>query len=159
MNNVTLRFTTKWPWNLTSPLIAFGSGSRFCSHVMVIIDDSAYEATMLHGVRKVPVFAAMEGVAKYQDMMLSVPNLDSGLQWIEKQIGKGYDFAALLLPVLASQDWADDSKWWCSELVFMFLIMAGLVLLDPDITKRVTPEMLRMCNFTKSEILTFSKPA
>jgi hypothetical protein len=159
MDAVTLRFTTHWPWNPTSFLIARGSGSKTCSHVMLVHDAVAYEATMLHGCRKVPLEVAMDGVSYFQDMAVTVPQLDSGLAWIEAQMGKAYDYAALLLPLLASDDWADDSKWWCSELVFMFLVNSGLVLLDPEITKRVTPEMLRMCNYPKSKILKYSKPA
>jgi hypothetical protein len=159
MDALTLRFTTKWPLNVASYLIARGTGSKMCSHVMLIREGMAYEATMLHGCRKVPLDVAMDGVAKYQDMALAVPDLETGLAWIEEQMGKAYDYAALLLPVLASDDWADDSKWWCSELVFMCLLKAGLVLLDPDIVKRVTPEDLRMCNHPKSEIFNLRQPA
>jgi hypothetical protein len=153
-NVIALRFTSKWPWNITSPVIAWLGGSKEFSHVMAIVDGKAYEATMLHGCRVVPLAVAMDGVAAYQDMLVPVADVSAAVAWGEMQDGKRYDFAgALGLPLLMSDDWADDDKWWCSELVFMQLVKGGTVLLDPDITKRVTPEHLRMCNYQKSKVI------
>lgn len=154
MDTVTLRFTTKWPWNPTSPIIARLSGSTLFSHVMTVIDDVSYEATMTHGCRVVPLSAAMEGVAKYQDMEVPIADKSATITWGLQQDGKGYDFAgALGLPFLASEDWADDTKWWCSEMAFMQLRSGGADLpFDPAVYKRITPAHLLMCNFPKSEI-------
>lgn len=155
MDALTLRFTTKWPWNVTSPIIARLGGSRDFSHVMTVIDGMAYEATMLHGCRVVPLDVAMDGVAKYRDMTIAVPDIDAAIRWGVDQDGAGYDFAgAFGLPFLMSDDWADESKWWCSELCFMQVLKAGVTLFDPDVYKRITPAHLLMCNYPKSE--TFS---
>jgi hypothetical protein len=151
MDIVTVRFTTHWPWNPTSLAIARLGGSREFSHCMTVIDGWAYEATMLHGCRAVPLETAMAGVAMYQDMQVEVPNLAAAVQFGKDQVGKKYDFAgAFGLPFLASDDWSDWSKWWCSEMAFMQLGQAGLWLLDPDERARVTPNDLHQCNFTKS---------
>lgn len=121
---------------------------------MAIIDGVAYEASMLHGCRVVPVAEAMQGASTYQDMQIWVPRADLAAKWGGDQDGKRYDFAgAFGLPLLMSEDWADDSKWWCSELVFKMLGMGGVWLLDPQEIKRVTPNHLRMCNYLKSQVV------
>jgi hypothetical protein len=155
MDIITVRFTTKWPYNPTSPIIARLAGSKQFSHSMNIIGDTTYEATMLHGCRAVPVDVAMQGVAVYQDMYVPVPNLEAAVQFGLDQAGKGYDFGgAFGLPFLESEDWSDDSKWWCSEHNFMQLFKGGTALFDPNVVKRVTPAHLLMCNFPKSKVVT-----
>lgn len=154
MDTITVRFTSRWPPNPTSPIIARLSGSRDFSHSMNIIAGKAYEATMLHGCRVVPEEQAMAGVAMYQDMYVPVRDLAAAVAWGNEQDGKNYDYAgALGLPFLASEDWSDDDRWWCSELNFMQLWKGGTALLDPNISKRVTPFHLHMCNFPKSEVV------
>lgn len=158
MSIVTLRFTTQWPYNPASPVIARLTGSPVWSHVVTIIDGLAFEATMLHGCRVVPVSIAMKGVSRYQDMKIEVPDINSAMKWGLYQDGKGYDFAgAFGLPFLMSEDWSDDRKWWCSELCFRQLGEGGLWLLDPAEHKRVTPNDLHQCNYPKSEIVVLKK--
>lgn len=126
------------------------------SHCMTIIDDKAYEATMLHGCRVVPVDVAMEGVAYYRDMFIEVEDVQAMIDFGNAQIGKGYDFAgAFGIPFLASEDWADWSKFWCSELCFTQLGAAGVWVLDPNEQKRVTPNDLLQCNFSKTEVKSY----
>ena len=154
MTTVTVRFTTKWPPNPTSLIIARLGGSVKFSHCMTIIDDLAYESTMLHGCRVVPVGVAMRSAASYQDMTVPISDKSAAIKFGLAQDGKGYDYAgAIGLPFLASEDWSDDSKWWCSEHNFMMLGAGGTWLLDPEVYKRITPEHLRMCNYPKSEIV------
>lgn len=154
MQVITVRFTSKWPPNPTSLAIARLSGSRHFSHSMNIIDGQAHEATMLHGCRVVPVDVAMKGVAMYQDMYVPVSNLAAARRWGLDQQGKRYDYAgALGIPFLMSEDWADDSAWWCSEKNFMQIYQGGTTLLDMAVNKRVTPEHLFMCPFPKSEVI------
>jgi len=148
---VTLRFTSRWPYNPVSLAIASLTDSREgFSHVMAIIEGTAYEANMLHGCRAVPVEVAMAGMVRWQDMPVVVPDLDAAIDFGRAQDGKPYDWpGALGLPLLRSQDWADDGKWWCSELAFALLMAGGTTLLDPQETKRVTPNDLRQCNYPK----------
>jgi hypothetical protein len=154
MQTITVRFTTRWPYNPTSPVIARLSGSKRFSHVMNIIDGMAHEATMLDGCRVVPIEQAMIGVAAYQDMTVPVPNLAVARTWGEDRIGVGYDFAgAFGIPLLMSDDWGDWSKWWCSEFSFFQIGMGGTWMLDKDQYHRVTPNHQLMCNFPKSPIV------
>jgi len=151
---VTLRFTSRWPYNPISLAIATLTGSRFFSHVVAIIDDRAYEASMTHGCRACSVPDIMKGIVRYQDMHVTVPDIDAARAFAEAQAGKPYDFAgALALPLLKSDDWNDDSRWWCSELVFAMLMAGGVTLLDPDEMHRVTPNDLFQCFYPKSELM------
>ena len=158
MDIAIVRFTTKWPPNPTSPVIARLAGSKVFSHCMTIIDEVATEATMIHGCRNVPVDVAMQGVAKYQDMYVPIPNKAGAIAFGEDQEGKDYDFAgAFGLPFLASDNWDDWNKWWCSEITFMQLAMGGTWVLDPIVCTRVAPIHILMCNYPKSEIITVSR--
>lgn len=151
---ITIRFCTRWPYNPASLVIARLGGSKLWSHCFTIINGMAYESTMLHGCRVVPVYMAMEGVAIYQDMAVPAPHIANAEAFGHDQNGKGYDFAgALGIPFMMSEDWGDWSKWWCSELVFMQVCMGGLYMLDQNVQKRVTPQDLYDCNYPKSEIV------
>lgn len=152
---VTVRFTSRWPWNPGSLIIGALSGSpEWLSHCFATIEGRTYEASMGHGCRAVPEVEAMKGIKRYQDMPIWVPDLDASIAFGEAQDGKGYDYAgAGGIPLLKSQDWADDSKWWCSELVFAILMAGGTFLLDPAEKKRVTPNNLRMCYYPKTALV------
>lgn len=162
MQTLTVRFTTKWPYNPASWLIAHATGSRKWSHVMAIVGDTVYESVIFYrengklktGVRKVPIDVAMRGVVGFVDMTVPVPNLKDSVEWAERMVGRKYDFfGAIGLPFLASDDWANDNEWWCSEFVFMMLGTGDQWVLDPNEKKRVTPNDLFQCNFIKSNFV------
>jgi hypothetical protein len=152
--DITVRFTTKFPPDVSSLVIARLGGAKKFSHCMLIYDDMAYEATILHGCRFVPLKVAMKGVAYYQDMLIPINDVSKMVKFGDEQMGKKYDyFGALGIPVLASEDWADWSKWWCSELVFAMIGAGGNWVLDPEVQKRVTPQDLLDLNFPKSAVI------
>ena len=154
MEYAAVRFTSKWPYNPSSYIVARFAGSKQFSHVMCVIDEVAYEATMLHGCRAVAVDEAMQGVVLYQDMTVPIKDKQASIAFGKGQVGKGYDFAgAFGIPFLLSEDWADWSKWWCSELTFMQIMVGGTTLIDPCEQYRVTPNDLHQCNFPKSPII------
>lgn len=65
---VTVRLTSRWPYNPISLAVGVLSGSRQFSHAIAIIGDRAYEASMTHGCRACSVAEVMEGIAVYRDM-------------------------------------------------------------------------------------------
>jgi hypothetical protein len=153
--NAIIRFTTHWPYDPTSLIIARLGGSKIFSHSMTIIDGTAYEATMMHNCRYCPEERAMQGVARYQDMYVEIPDIAASVRWGVEQDGKPYDFAgAFGIPFMMSEDWQDDTKWWCSEHTYAMCRAGGLTLLDPFAFRRVRPEDLRNCNYPKSLIIT-----
>jgi hypothetical protein len=101
-------------------------------------------------VREVAEEESLQGVVRYQDMIVPVPDVDALFAFLRAQVGSRYDFAgALGIPLLYSTDWQDWSRWWCSELVFAALGAGGVWLLDPAEVTRVTPNDLHQCNFMK----------
>ena len=151
---VTVRLTSRWPFNPLSLAVGVLSGSRQFSHSITIIGERAYEASMTHGCRCGTVAEIMDGIVIYRDMLIEVPDIGAAIAFAEAQCGKGYDWAgAIGIPFTYSEDWADDSKWWCSELCFATLLAGGARLLDPDVIRRVTPVALHMCDRPKQPVM------
>lgn len=150
---VTVRLTSRWPYNPLSLAVGLAAGSREFSHTFAIIGERAYEASMTHGCRAGTVIELMAGIVVYRDMRVWVPDLDAATAFAEAQIGKGYDWlGAIGIPLTYSDDWADDSRWWCSELVFAIVLAGGTGLFDPDYMKRVRPVDLLMCDYPKTAL-------
>ena len=105
---------------------------------------------MTHGCRAGTIDEVMKGIVVYRDMHVLVPDIDAAIEFAEAQCGKGYDWAgAIGIPFTYSEDWADDSKWWCSEICFATVLAGGVRLLDPEVVRRVTPTALQMCDRPK----------
>ncbi len=156
---VTVRLTSRWPYNPISLAVGIAAGSRQFSHSIAIIGERAYEASMTHGCRAGVVDQLMEGIVVYRDMQVVVPDIDAAWAFAEAQVGKGYDFAgAVGIPLTYSENWADDSKWWCSDLTFAILLAGGLRLFDPAVMKRVRPIDLHMPDYPKGPIVRMRRP-
>jgi len=150
---ITVRLTSRWPYNPLSLAIGVASGSRQFSHAIAIIEDRAYEASMTHGCRAGTVDQVMEGIVVHRDMQVLVPDLGAAIAFAEAQAGKGYDWlGAVGIPFTYSEDWSDDSKWWCSDLVFAIVLAGGTRLFDPDVMRRVRPIDLQMVDLPKEPI-------
>ena len=156
---VTVRLTSRWPYNPISLAVGVAAGSRQFSHSITIIGDRAYEASMTHGCRAGTVDQLMDGIVIYRDMQVVVPDIDAARTFAEAQVGKKYDFAgAVGIPLTYSEDWTDDSKWWCSDLTFAILLAGGLRLFDPAVMKRVRPIDLHMPDYPKGPIVRTRRP-
>lgn len=150
---VTVRLTSRWPYNPFSLAVGFLSGSHEFSHAITIIGDRAYEASMTHGCRAGTVAELMAGIVVYRDMPVWVPDIDAAIAFAESQMGKGYDWlGAIGIPFTYSEDWADDSKWWCSDLAFAILLAGGTRLYDPAVMRRVRPIDLQMVDYPKTAL-------
>jgi len=156
---ITVRLTSRWPYNPISLAVGVCAGSRQFSHSITIIGDRAYEASMTHGCRAGTVDQLMAGIVIYRDMPVVVPDIDAARAFAEAQVGKGYDFAgAVGIPLTYSEDWTDDSKWWCSDLTFAILLAGGLRLFDPAVMKRVRPIDLHMPDYPKGPVVRMRRP-
>jgi hypothetical protein len=151
---VIVRLTSRWPYNPFSLAVGLLSGSHQFSHAIAIIGERAYEASMAHGCRAGAVAEVMAGIVVYRDMVVQVPDLEAARAFAEAQAGKGYDWAgAVGIPLTYSEDWADDSRWWCSELVFAILLAGGTRLFDPGVMKRIRPIDLQMVDYPKMALM------
>jgi hypothetical protein len=156
---VTVRLTSRWPYNPLSLAVGIAAGSRQFSHAVAIIGDRACEASMTHGCRADTVAEIMAGIAVYRDMEVWVPDLDAAIAFAEAQAGKGYDWpGAIGIPLTYSEDWSDDSRWWCSDLVFAIVLAGGTRLFDPDVMRRVRPIDLHMADHPKSPVMRWRQP-
>lgn len=63
------------------------------------------------------------------------------VEWLQKQIGKKYDFGGVLRFVTRWRK-DQDEKWFCSELVFQALREAGVNLLERVQASQVSPTVL-----------------
>jgi hypothetical protein len=156
---VTVRLTSRWPYNPLSLAIGIAAGSRQFSHAITIIGDRAYEASMAHGCRGGSVEELMEGVAVYRDMSVWAPDIDAARAFAKAQVGKGYDWpGAVGIPFTYSEDWSDDSCWWCSDLSFAIVLAGGVRLFDPDVMKRARPIDLHMADYPKGPLVDARRP-
>lgn len=150
---VNVRLTSRWPYNPISLAVGVLSGSRQFSHAISIIGERAFEASMTHGCRAGSVDQLMEGIVVYRDMPVWVPNIDAAQAFAEAQVGKGYDWpGAIGIPFTYSEDWSDNSSWWCSDLAFAIVLAGGTRLFDPAVMKRVRPIDLHMVDYPKSQV-------
>lgn len=138
---VIIRFTSKR--HLGSRLLALLAQSEWANHCMLFDGGMAHEAVCWHGVRYVPCDVSMRGVKMFQDMQLTVPDIDAMRAFLRSVNGAGYDWmGALGLPLLRSDNWQDPSKWWCSELILAALAAGGLQVIDFNDVERGTPNDL-----------------
>lgn len=87
-------------------------------------------------------------------MEVWVLDIAGAVAFAEAQCSKGYDWiGAAGIPFTYSESWSDDSKWWCSELVFAILLDGGVRLYDPDVMKRIRPIDLHMVDYPKGPIV------
>lgn len=70
-------------------------------------------------------------------------NLDAAVNVASGQIGKAYDWSAVL-GIGLHRDWTEPDSWFCSELVAWACLQAGQALLRFDRLNRVTPGQLAM---------------
>ena len=158
---VTVRLTSRWPYNPISLAVGVLSGSRQFSHAIAIIEGRAYEASMTHGCRAGTVDEIMAGIVVWRDMEVWVPDLDAAIAFAEAQCApaaperpKKYDWlGAIGIPLTYSEDWSDDTRWWCSDLVFAIVLAGGTRLFDPAVMKRVRPIDLHMVDYSKAAIM------
>lgn len=130
MQTITVIFTRR-DWNPGSYAIRWGlPKSRFkvasASHCLIKDGDYLIEASMEHGVRRVPAAVALKGLTVVEEVSYSVPDANAGLTWLRTQVGLPYDWAgAFGLALAPDRDWTESDKWFCFELAAATLVNAG----------------------------------
>lgn len=124
--------------NLPSALIRFFTWSQW-SHVAIVDGDAVIEATFLGGVSWRPL---AEFLVDYttEEVGVSLPDEAAAMRFVRQQIGKRYDWTALVGIVFRS-GWAKQDKWFCSELVAAAIQAGGKRLFRED-ASRITPRDL-----------------
>lgn len=140
MPSVRLLFSTSR--HPGSAIIRAFTWSRW-SHVALINGDQVIEAAAPHGVRRAPLAQAIEHA--HRSAIVSLPCSDPGriIAAAASQIGKPYDWTAVLGLGL-HRDWQETDAWFCSELVAWAFARAGESLFRAEVLRRVTPQHLWM---------------
>jgi uncharacterized protein YycO len=93
---------------------------------LIVDGDYLIEASMTHGVRRVPFSEAMKGLKEVARVTYNVPNAEEGIEWARAQVGSKYDFkGAFGLALSPYREWAEETSWFCYELAAACLAKAG----------------------------------
>lgn len=141
MGAVRLLFCTN-PRNPFSWCIRAASWSKW-SHVAIIDGDSVIEAVAMKGVVRTPISERLGHDPRWAISALPCGNPGGIIKAAASQIGKPYDYTAVLGLGL-HRVWKDDDSWFCSELVAWSFDVAGSPLFRPESLRRVTPQELWM---------------
>lgn len=112
------------------------------SHVALVAGPCVIEA-VTSGVRKVSVLDAMGRAKRAAVVELPCREPRAVIAAAESQLGKPYDFTAIVGLGLR-RDWQEDDRWFCSELVAWAFQKAGEPLFRAEVMRRVTPQHLWM---------------
>lgn len=111
------------------------------NHVAIQIGNTVYESVSGAGVVKHQPAEFAKAWDKVSSVEVYVPSQLSVLRFLNDQLGKPYDWKAILaFPFRGS--WQDRSGWFCSELVYEGLRVGGGLVSDRLPANRVTPRDL-----------------
>lgn len=129
--------------SLGSALIRLATGSRW-SHVSVgISPELVIDATLRHGgVRHRSRAELLAESSAHEVRDVPLPDEAAALAWLRAQVGKRYDWTAIVGFVMRRR-WADPDAWFCSELAEAACVAGGLVRFRAD-AWRLTPGHLWM---------------
>jgi hypothetical protein len=131
--------TTRKPF---SALIRAVTWSRW-SHVALIDGEHIIESVANGGVRQYPLEQAISLAADHCIVDLPARDPQAILDAARSQLGKPYDWTAILGLGL-HRDWQKDDSWFCSELVAWAAAEVGEHWFRPEALRRVTPQHLWM---------------
>lgn len=96
------------------------------SHCGVVTpENTVIEALAFRGVVETPAAEAYARYTRIEFANIDCPDPGAGVRWARSQVGRGYDYAALVGLALRRKSWAEDGRWHCSELVERALAEAG----------------------------------
>jgi uncharacterized protein YycO len=97
------------------------------SHCGVLTNKgTVIEAVPFKGVVETPLYKFQDRFGKENTEITAVscPDPDLAIQFAYSQLGKGYDYLAIL-GILFRQSWQEPSAWHCAELVETCLVKGG----------------------------------
>ncbi len=152
MDLVPLRFGVHYGTGAVSKAIQWQQRCE-CSHISIVDnDDRLIEAREWRGVVAERSLAEARKDTRVDVLFVLVtPEMHrEALSWARTQLGKQYDYAAILRFVTRKQsERTDNGKWFCSEYAFVASQKAGVTLL-----KRVDPVNVSPGHFILSPYLT-----
>lgn len=103
-----------------------------CSHCGILLDDgTVIDSTFKHGgVAKQGLSEFLAGKVVINAIELNLPREAYAVQWLYAQLGKRYDYKALVGWSLW-KDWNSRDRWYCSELLVSCAIAGGMRTVEP----------------------------
>jgi uncharacterized protein YycO len=136
---ITLQFSTQN--KIFARLIDWWTWGDY-SHVDMVLPDGRWLGARYDGVKArqpYPVSKCMQVTVEAPDEVMSIAL---------SQVGKPYDFAAIL-GFIVHRDWQEDDSWVCSELIAWAFKQGGYSLLNADKVNRISPRDLSLSPFLK----------
>ncbi|CBJ43030.1 YiiX/YebB-like N1pC/P60 family cysteine hydrolase [Ralstonia solanacearum] len=113
------------------------------SHVALVAGDQVIESMPGHGVRRVLLTRAIQRAGRYELVTLPTQDPERIIAAAASQIGRPYDYSAVL-GIGLHRDWQEDDAWFCSELIAWAFQQAGTPLFRAECMRRITPQHLYM---------------
>lgn len=110
--------------NIPSFLTRFFTGGARWSHCGLIVGGDVIEALMFKGVVATPINEWIKRYPSYERVAIECPNPAAAKWFALKQVGKGYDYKAVI-GVPWRSPWNHEHRWYCSELVEAALAAGG----------------------------------
>ena len=128
--------------HISSKLLALFMWSRW-SHSAIYDDQTGlvYDTTFFGGGCKVTPYdqwARHYSTIEVRDIKLERP-YNEAVQWLEEQVGKPYDWTAVL-GIGLHRDWQEDDRWFCSEHTESFISLFSTARFRTVFTPRITPQ-------------------
>ena len=123
-----------------SALIRAATWSHW-SHVAIVDGETVIEATATAGVVRTPLWRALARSKHYALVDLPCADPLAAIAAAAGEIGKPYDYSAILGLALR-RDWQEDDAWFCSELVAWAFDVSGQPLIRAEMARRITPHHL-----------------
>lgn len=121
-----------------SYLICLFTRSQWSHCVIVESESSVIDSTFAHrGVRRRALATIYSESSKTEEVDIPVPDEAGALAYARAQIGKPYDWKAILSFVFR-RNWSDDRAWFCNELAEACLAAGGKKRFRENIS-RITP--------------------
>lgn len=114
-------------YSLSAILIKLFTFSKW-NHVAVLFDDDTVFDSVYSegGVRKMTYQEFINIYHNVEELDLSIKDEKAGREFAEKQLGKKYDWTAILGIVFQSRYWEKDDRWFCSELAEAIILACGV---------------------------------
>jgi uncharacterized protein YycO len=123
---------------ISSLIVRVGTMSRF-SHCGIIVDlNNIVHAMPRQGVIVQPVREFENRFTDLVEVEVDIPRPDLAKEFALQQIGKKYDYTAILKLVLQRR-WRENDRWFCSELVEAALRAGGRQRFRDEVY-RITPQ-------------------
>ncbi len=149
MDNIKLLFYK--PTNLFGKLICWQTRSQYCHVANLINGDTIIEAIEGKGVIKRNAENTDFEIADLYEISPapSLIQVHSIQNWLNEQIGKKYDWLAVLR-FLSRRRFYNNRKFFCSELAFEAFMQAGIYLLCNTEAWEASPGLLsRSCSLIR----------